>query len=204
MSHLLLGILGGVALSLFFSFGPAFFSQIRSKLERCADCGDFVVDIAQYTNRWLVDISEQPNSDYNRRRRSSGVWVVHYVFENQAHHRVEIERQIWLCDDSSSATLCCIHTRVAAEFSESVDMDLLVFGGDPATLCRQFDNTGTALSVFWRSAFGHLAYGHIEMQTCIAASAYNHLPFPERFQQVCGMYFDRFCNFHGSLVVVWI
>ena len=32
MSHLLLGILGGVALSLFFSFGPAFFSQIQASI----------------------------------------------------------------------------------------------------------------------------------------------------------------------------
>ena len=32
MAHFLLGILGGVALSLFFSFGPAFFSQIQASI----------------------------------------------------------------------------------------------------------------------------------------------------------------------------
>lgn len=32
MTHFLLGILGGVALSLFFSFGPAFFSQIQASI----------------------------------------------------------------------------------------------------------------------------------------------------------------------------
>lgn len=32
MTHFLLGILGGIALSLFFSFGPAFFSQIQASI----------------------------------------------------------------------------------------------------------------------------------------------------------------------------
>ena len=32
MGLFLLGILGGVALSLFFSFGPAFFSQIQASI----------------------------------------------------------------------------------------------------------------------------------------------------------------------------
>lgn len=32
MTHFFLGILGGIALSLFFSFGPAFFSQIQASI----------------------------------------------------------------------------------------------------------------------------------------------------------------------------